>query len=534
MKKGEPSVERQPGDIPLDAKPSDLAKVLVVDDLEDVRWVLSNLVRQAGFVPLVAASGQEALTCIQQEAPDVVLLDVGLPDMDGFEVLKRVKAHDKAVSVIMVTANGKTEDAVRAMRAGAVDYVGKPFSNADIILTMRRALEESALKRQHRQLLIQPQGPADSLLDCMGKSAAIRRIQKEVESVAKTNFSVLVTGESGTGKELVSQAIHARSRRTAKPFIAVDCGAIAESLIENELFGHEKGAFTGAHQAQAGAFELANGGTIFLDEIGNLPLAMQGKLLRVLETRRIHRIGGTSEQEVDFRVVTATNADLLAMVEQKLFRGDLYHRLAEYAISVPPLREREDDLAFLVNRFLDQTNQELGKQVQGLSGTAWGLVQAHHWPGNARELRNQLRRAVLLCDDPEGMISPEYLGMLDRRRSPSLSVGLDRRRSPSLSVGLDQAEQCRSGNGVHKACPLCDSMALLASGDDLSLKELSTRMTAQMERAILLQVLALTNGNKAHAARKLQIDYKTILNKLKAYEISSVPFMTDAYQDEGR
>ena len=525
MNKGEPNVERQQGDIPLDVNPFDLTKVLVVDDLEDVRWVLSNLIRQAGFMPLVAASGQEALTCIRQEAPDVVLLDVGLPDMDGFEVLKRTKAHDKTLPVIMVTAHGKTEDAVRAIRAGAYDYVAKPFSNADVILTVRRALEERALKRQHRQLLIQPQGQADTLLDCMGKSAAIRRIQKEVDRVAKTNFSVLVTGESGTGKELVSQAIHACSLRggeAAKPFVAVDCGAIAESLIESELFGYEKGAFTGAHQAKAGAFELADGGTIFLDEIGNLPLAMQGKLLRVLETRRIHRIGGTKEQKVDFRVVAATNANLLAMVDQQTFRGDLYHRLAEYTICLPPLREREEDLMFLVNRFLIQTNKELGKQVQGLSAAAWGLIHAYSWPGNARELRNQLRRAVLLCDDPEGMISPEYLGMLDGRGSPS------------IPLGLDQAAQCWLANGDHRACPLFDSAALLASGDDFSIKELSARMIAQMERAILQQVLTLTNGNKAQAARRLHIDYKTIHNKLKAYEITSIQFMRDAYKPAGR
>lgn len=520
MMNGELNDERQ--EAPLDATPSVLAKVLIVDDLEDARWVLSNLIRRAGFTPLMAASGEEALACIRQEAPEVALLDVGLPDMDGFEVLARAKAHDKTVSVIMVTANGKTHDAVRAIRAGAYDYVAKPFNNEDIVLTVRRALEEKALKGQRRQFLNQPPGQAGSLLDCMGKSAAIQRIQTEVERVARTNFSVLVTGESGTGKELVSQAIHARSLRAAKPFVAMDCGAISESLIESELFGHEKGAFTGAYQAKAGAFELADGGTIFLDEIGNLPLAMQGKLLRVLETRRIHRIGSTKEQEVDFRVVAATNADLRVMVDQQTFRGDLYHRLAEFTIRLPALHERKEDLVFLVNRFLTQTNKELGKQVQDLSASAWGLIQRYDWPGNARELRNQLRRAVLLCDDPEGMVKPECLGMLDGRGSPS------------ELLGPDQPEQCWPEDGGPRACPLCDSAALLASGVGLSLKELSGRVTAQLERAILLQVLTLTDGNKAQAARMLHIDYKTIHNKLKAYEISSTQFMRDAYKPEGR
>ena len=522
MMNGKLNDERQQGDAPPDSTPFVLAKVLIVDDLEDARWVLSNLIRRAGFTPLVAASGEEALACIRQEAPEVVLLDVGLPDMDGFEVLARAKAHDKTVSVIMVTANGKTHDAVRAIRAGAYDYVAKPFNNEDIVLTVRRALEEKALRRQRRQFLSQPPGQAGSLLDCMGKSAAIQRIQTEVERVARTNLSVLVTGESGTGKELVSQAIHAWSLRAAKPFVAMDCGAISESLIESELFGHEKGAFTGAYQAKAGAFELADGGTIFLDEIGNLPLAMQGKLLRVLETRRIHRIGSTKEQEVDFRVVAATNADLRVMVDQQTFRGDLYHRLAEFTICLPALHERKEDLVFLVNRFLIQANKELGKQVQDLSASAWGLIQRYDWPGNARELRNQLRRAVLLCDDPEGMVKPECLGMLDGRGSPS---GL---------LWPDQPEQRWPEDGGPRACPLCDSAALLASGVGLSLKELTGRVTAQLERAILLQVLTLTDGNKAQAARMLHIDYKTIHNKLKAYEISSTQFMRDACEFEGR
>jgi DNA-binding NtrC family response regulator len=489
------------------------AQVLIVDDLENARWVLSNLIGQAGFTPRVAAGGEEALACIRQAAPDVVLLDVGLPDMDGFEVLARVKAHDKTVPVIMVTANGKTHDAVRAIRAGAYDYVAKPFNNEDVIFTVRRAIEEHALKNQVRQLRDQPR-QADSLLNTMGNSAAIQGIQTEVERVAKTNFSVLVTGESGTGKELVSQAIHVRSLRggAAKPFVAVDCGAIAESLIESELFGHEKGAFTGAHQAKAGAFELADGGTIFLDEIGNLPLAMQGKLLRVLETRRIHRIGSTNERHVNFRVVAATNADIPLMVGQQTFRGDLYHRLADYTICLPPLRERKEDLVFLVDRFLTQTNRELGKQVQGLAPSAWELIRTYSWPGNARELRNHLRRAVLLCDDPNGMIMPESLGMLNGRGSAS------------LPPGPDQPEHHGCESGSSRECPLCGSAALLATAGGLSLKELSARLTAQMERGILRQVLTLTDGNKAQAARMLQIDYKTIHNKLKAYEISSTQF----------
>ncbi|MDO8438243.1 MAG: sigma-54 dependent transcriptional regulator [Nitrosomonadaceae bacterium] len=333
-----------------------------------------------------------------------------------------------------------------------------------------------------------------------------------------TNFSVLVTGETGTGKELVAQALHAGSARAGKPFVAVDCGAIAESLIESELFGHEKGAFTGAHQAKAGAFELASGGTIFLDEIGNLPLAMQGKLLRVLETRKIHRLGSTHERDVDFRVVVATNADLPTLVEQQKFRADLYHRLAEFTIHLTPLRERTEDIAFLVNRFLTAASKELSKPVGGLSASAWDLFRRYDWPGNVRELRNQLRRAVLLCDDPGGMISPANLGTLD---APG---------SPSECLGSDQAER----GGACRACPLHPSAVLLTSGNSLSLKELVGRVVTQVERAFLLQALELTEGNKAHAARLLQIDYKTMHCKLKVHQISSTPFMKDIYKTTER
>jgi len=514
MTHGTLNVERRQGQACLAADTTMFAKALVVDDLEDARWVLSNLMQQAGFTPLVAANGEEALACIRQESPEVVLLDVGLPDMDGFEVLARAKAHNDTLPVIMFTANGKTHDAVRAIRNGAYDYVAKPFNNEDVVLTVRHALKEKAWSGQRRQHPGQlPGQAAGSLLDRMGRSAAVQRIQMEVDRVARTSFSVLVTGESGTGKELVSQAIHACSPRAAKPFVAVDCGAIPELLIESELFGHEKGAFTGAHQAKVGAFELTRGGTIFLDEIGNLPLAMQAKLLRVLETRRIHRIGARHEQEVDFRVVAATNANLLAMVDQQAFRADLYHRLADYTIRLPALRERKEDLVFLVNRFLAQANKELGKQVQGLSDASWEIIRAHSWPGNARELRNQLRRAVLLCDDPEGAIVPECLGMQGRLGKPS--------RLPGLTL----PEQCGAEGDLCCGCPLCDSAALVASGDDLSLKALAARVTAHVERGILLQELKRTEGNKAQAARLLHLDYKTIHSKLKAYEISSTQFM---------
>ena len=519
MNKDIPMTEASLPELVTDSASGAAIKVLIVDDQEDARWVLTNVMRQAGFTALPAANGEDALASITRHAPDVVLLDIGLPDMDGFEVLTRIKLLDKAIPVIMVTGNGKPYDAARAVRAGAWDYITKPFKNKDVLHTVHGALAEKATKSQVRRIIDTPR-QADFLLHSMGNSASIQGIQREVELVARTNFSILVTGESGSGKELVSQAIHALSLRAEQPLVAVDCGAIAESLIESELFGHEKGAFTGAHQAKAGAFEQADGGTIFLDEIGNLPLALQGKLLRALETRRIHRIGSTREKKVDFRVVAATNANLLRMVERREFREDLYHRLAEYSIRIPPLRERKEDLVFLTQRFLAQTNAELGKQVKGLSTNAWGILQRYDWHGNARELRNHLRRAVLLCDHPEGLILPELLGMLDQRAqaSPLTELKMSERVGPKSSSKDD--------------CPLCAPQSSLADGAQMSLKDLVAQATAQVERAILLQVLERSRGNKALAARTLRIDYKTIHTKLKVYEISATQFMKDVYKPE--
>lgn len=489
-----------------------LARVLIVDDLEEVRWALSNVVRLAGFAPLLAASGEEALACFLRERPDVVLLDVGLPDMDGFEVLTRIKAHDKSVPVVMVTAHGKTGDAVRAIQAGACDYVPKPFLNQDIMLTVQRALDEKLLKEQKRRSS-DGSGSVESLLDIMGKSPAIQRIQDEVERVAQTKLSILLSGESGTGKEVVARAIHAASPRADKPFVALDCGAISATLIENELFGHEKGAFTGAHQSQVGAFEMAAGGTLFLDEIGNLPLTMQSTLLRVLETQRIRKIGGTREQRIDFRLLAATNMDLQDIVRQKSFRGDLYYRLAEFTINLPPLRERSEDIVFLARRFLAQANLELGKHVSGLSIQTEELLSAYPWPGNVRELRNQIRRATLLCIDQAGIITPELFMALDGELLPAKLPGCGRSNG-SLPDGAS-AFAITNAN-------------FQFSGEVESLKEITARVIAQVERLVLLQVLQHTQGNKAQAARLLKVDYKTMHSKLKVYEIYSHKFMGGA------
>ncbi len=488
---------------------SDARKVLIVDDVEEARWVLSTLMRQAGHTPLLAVDGKQALALIESDAPDLVLLDVGLPDMDGFEVLSWAKMRDKGIPVIMITGSGSVGDATRAMRAGAYDYVAKPFSNEDMLLTVRHALEEKGLRRQPRQLH-ERRRSTSSLEALMGSSAAIQSVVHHVAQVAPTDFSVLITGETGSGKELVAQAIHAESLRSGKPLVVLDCGSIPETLIESELFGHEKGSFTGAHQAQAGAFELAHGGAIFLDEIGNLPLAMQGKLLRALETRRIHRVGGTKERAVDFRVIAATNVDLNAAVETGLFRRDLYHRLAEFSICVPPLRERKEDLSYLVHRTLNAANGELGRQITNLSEAAWKILMCYDWPGNVRELRNQLRRAVLLSDESDLILEATSFVMLDIDDSLVIPV----------SAARSNARRAPEFEDVSNF--LASALEKVSSGQaDLSLRDLVRDMAMQFERLILLESLKINAGNKAKVARSLSIDYKTLHTKLRVCGITS-------------
>jgi DNA-binding NtrC family response regulator len=332
--------------------------------------------------------------------------------------------------------------------------------------------------------LLGPAAGETALAALMGPSRWVQRLSAEVQQVAPTDFTVVITGETGAGKEVVARAIHSSSRRTPAPFVPVDCGSIAPGLMESELFGHEKGAFTGAVARQTGRFEQAAGGTLFLDEISNLPLSLQVKLLRALQEKQVCPVGGRRGIRVDIRVVAATNRDLAAMVTAGEFRRDLYHRLNEFAIHVPPLRERREDIPFLANRFRMLTNQELDKSVPEITGAALEVLLTHPWPGNVRELRNVIRRAVLLAGPA---VEPEHLGF-------AAAPGIPRANGQSAQAALAQPR---------------------------SLKEIVRRKMKQLEREVLVQVLRDTGGNKARAARLLQIDYKTILTKIKEYAIAT-------------
>jgi len=456
-------------------------RILIVDDEEEIREILSRVVAQEGFEPTAVPDGQTALDFITRESPDVVLLDIRMPGLDGMEVLRRAKELDLDLPVIMVTAHGFVKGAVEALRAGAHDYLLKPFEHADVIRSLHTAMSHRRLRRTVR-ILSDRVREAASLQDLMGPSDQIARISADVAHVAPSNFAVLIKGETGAGKELVARAIHDASLRASAAFLAVDCGAIPETLFESELFGHEKGAFTGAERQKPGKFEIASGGTLFLDEISNMPPGCQAKLMRALQDKCVTRLGGTKPVSVNIRLLTATNQDLDA-ARPAVFRRDLFFRLNEFTIAVPPLRERKQDIIFLAKRFLDLANHELQKGVRGFSEPAVERLLTYDWPGNVRELRTAIRRAVLLASQ---VIDEDHLGL--RKALPPLVALLGIPAGPN---------------------------------DGLPLRELVHRAVVAVERATLIEVLKTTGGNKAKAARLLQIDYKTIHMKVKAYGIAT-------------
>ncbi|MGA7579454.1 MAG: sigma-54-dependent transcriptional regulator [Desulfobaccales bacterium] len=454
--------------------------VLIVDDDQDLREILARLVRKEGFTPLTAADGGSALELLRLQGAEVMLADVHLPDRDGLELLQKAREMDADLPVIMITAYAGVNQAVAAMRAGAYDYLAKPFQHREVIRLLRRALEERQRRRGSET------GPArDSgccLRESMGPSDAVGRLITDVNRVAQSDFSVVILGETGSGKELVAAAIHRCSPRAAGPSVAVDCGAIPESLLESELFGYEKGAFTSADAKKVGKLEVARGGTLFLDEISNLPPGSQAKLLRVLQEKTIQRLGGTIPLKVDIRLLCATNQDLEEVVAAGSFRRDLYYRLNEFSIQLPPLRERQEDIPYLAGRFLDQTNAELHKEVQGFSGSALEALSSYLWPGNVRQLRSVIRRAVLLARD---LITPGHLNIM--------GTGAPAQSMPPLAP---------------------------ASWRESSLKEIVRLNVDRVEKEVLTQVLQHTHGNKAKAARMLSIDYKTMHLKVKQHGIN--------------
>jgi len=457
-------------------------KVLIVDDDGEIVETLAELVRRQGLTALAASNGDAALDCIRCEHPDLLLVDFQMPGKNGLEVMRKAKAIDEDLPVVLLTGFAEVRGAVEAIRAGAHDYLAKPFEHHEVIRVVLRALTERGLRRQLRTLSSQvgQQGP---LREILGPSEAATKLIGEVQRVAKSNFSVIVLGETGSGKEVVARAIHQTSLRASHPFIPVDCGAIPEPLLESELFGHERGAFTGANQQKAGRFETANGGTLFLDEVSNLPLPSQAKLLRVLQEKTLYRVGGTKPIRVDARVVAASNDDLQMLVDKGSFRRDLYFRLNEFVIHIPPLRQRREDIPYLAKHFMDITNVELSKQVKGIARCALEAMLAYDWPGNVRQLRSVIRRAVLMAEDN---VTAQHLAL---------------NQPPAKPPRMTLMEETDRESG--------------------SLREIVRRHTVSIEREVIARTLHQMGGNKTQTARLLQVDFKTLHSKLKEYGIES-------------
>ncbi len=375
-------------------------RVLVVDDEPAIRIALKGLLDKQGYDVVAAATADEAIAALGREVTDLVLVDLALgAGKSGLDVLAASREVLPGTPVILMTAHGSEKVAVQAMKAGAHDYVAKPFDNDEMRLIVERALERTRIEREHR-LLLDRVAREHGLGAMTGTGSAMRRVFETIHKVAETDLTVLVSGESGTGKELVAQALHERSGRRMRPFVAVNCAAMSRDLVESELFGHEKGAFTGAGARRAGRFESADGGTLLLDEIGDMPRETQAKVLRVLQERSFERVGGTTTLRVDVRVVAATNRDLEKEVRAGAFREDLYYRLRVVEIALPPLRDRPGDISALVDRFLSEAALRLGRPKVSISAGAMAALTAHRWPGNVRELRNVVERAVVLAPGP--------------------------------------------------------------------------------------------------------------------------------------
>ncbi|MFT3924693.1 MAG: sigma-54 dependent transcriptional regulator [Myxococcales bacterium] len=452
-----------------------MARVLVVDDEENLRLVLRTLLSRNGYDVRVAASAEEALRGLEQFDPNFVLADVRMPGMSGIELCRQLAARGATATVVVMSAYGSVDLAIEAMKAGAYDYLAKPFKHDEVLLVLRKAEEREALRRENRALR-EAMRKQHQLGELLGKSEPMQRVFRTMEKVAAYTTTVLLHGPSGTGKELVARGIHQLSPRSGKPFVAVNCGAIPEALMESELFGHKRGAFTDASSDKRGLFEEAHQGTLFLDEIGELPLSLQVKLLRALQEGVVRRLGDTKDIAVDVRVIAATVRDLSREVKEARFREDLYYRLNVLQITLPPLRDRPGDLPLLIEHFLAKYNARFGTQLRGMTPEALKLLSRYAFPGNVRELENMIERAMVLAEGD--MLSPD-----------------------------DLPERLAEGH---------DPVALTLASGELSIK----RTSRVIEETLIRKALERTQGNRTAAAKLLEISHRALLYKIKDYEIA--------------
>jgi two-component system nitrogen regulation response regulator GlnG len=468
--------------------------ILVADDEDSVRWVLVKALEAAGHRVIQAAGGRAALTALTEQPLDVAFVDLRMPDIDGLAVLSQAREAGTTAPIIIVTAQNTMDNAIEAMKRGAYDYVAKPFNIEEVCAVAARALEMSRLSTDLHRLERELRGRFEVGVAIVGNSPAMQEIYKTIGRVAATDATVLVEGESGTGKELIAKVIHYHSSRWSGPFVAINCSAIPRELLESELFGHEKGAFTGAIEQRPGKFELAQGGTVLLDEIADMPLELQAKLLRVLQEREITRLGGREVVKVDCRILAATNQSLERAVKQQRFREDLFFRLNVVPIHVPPLRERRSDIPELINFFLAKINRDMGTAIGALSPDARELLVRHNWPGNVRELENTLVRAAVLAAGPTLM--PRDLALATQEPTPAAYGDM----SLEEIVRLKLKDYFRQTGDVEPS----DLYALIIE---------------RVERPLIELTLERTGGNQLQAAAILGINRNTLRKKIAALKI---------------
>jgi len=455
-----------------------MADILLVEDKDSLRRVMRLTLENAGYSVTESSDARDALNEISNTRHKLILTDLRMPNGSGLDVLRAARVADADAPVIVMTAFGSIDEAVQAMKDGAQDFLQKPVDSNHLLLLVKRSLEQARLRTENI-LLREEWSKRYGFPRIIGESEIIKRAVSDTQRVAQTEATVLLLGESGTGKELFALAVHHLSSRRDKPFVAINCAAIPETLIENELFGHERGSFTGANDRRQGKFELASGGTVFLDEIGELPLAVQGKLLRAIEEKVVDRIGGRAPVPVDVRVVAATNKDLKTAVDRGEFRGDLFFRLAVFPLEIPPLRDRDDDVVLLARHFAAEIGRELRGREAAISPEAIAEIRKHNWPGNVRELENAIERACILSDNL--VLEPRDLGFLVNNQTKNETI-----------QDLD------------------------LSG---TLSDVAHRALALVERKKIASALEVNAGNKSRAAEDLGISYKTLLNKVKDYDL---------------
>jgi two-component system response regulator HydG len=515
-----------------------MSKILVIDDDRDICLLLKRFLSKHNYDVAEVYAGKKALDMLHSFSPNLVMCDFRLEDMDGATLLIKIKEQLPDVPVIIMTGYSDIKTAVEVMKLGAYDYIGKPLFPDEILLTIKKALEKKgapASQNGHQHTnASQPQAAYGNSPEqeaeeerhrqqqrlvvsgdyIFGDSDAFRKILKQIDLVAPTNYSIIIYGESGSGKEAIAQEIHKRSRRRDKPFIAIDCGAMSKELAGSELFGHEKGSFTGALNQKIGSLELANGGTVFLDEIGNLSYDIQVSLLRVVQERKMRRVGGTKDIDLDIRIIVASNEKLWDVARKGKFREDLFHRFNEFSIVVPPLRERKDDILVFARHFLTITNKELGKNVKGLSREVEEIFKNYVWYGNLRELKNVIKRATLLAESQyiEAHTLPFEISNFSKLQFEELfemPAAVPENRpvemsSPSTPATYNDIPLSRTGSGA----------ASSSSGGELSLKNASI----DAEYETIIEALKKSNFNKSKAAKLLNIDRKTLYNKMKQYQ----------------